>query len=96
MNNVRYRRSPDALHAEVGEDVVALQVERGRCFGMEKVTADVWKLLEDELSLAEICDRLHQDYDVDEATCRTDVERLLALLMEEGLIEAVSPENEPL
>ena len=96
MNNARYRRSRDALHADVGQDVVALQVNRGQCFGMEKVTADVWKLLEEELTLAEICDRLHQDYDVDEATCRTDVEKLLALLTEEGLVETVSPENEPL
>ena len=95
MNIARYRRSTDAIHAAIGEDFVALQVKRGQCFGMENVTADVWKFLEDEPTLAEICDRLHEAYDVDEATCRADVERLLVLMTDEGLVEAVSSKNAP-
>lgn len=89
MNSVRFRRSAQALHSEIGGDVVALQMERGHCFGMEKVTADVWRLLATEPSVSEICDRLLEDYEVDPATCRTDVELLLGMMVQEGLIERV-------
>lgn len=86
---MKYRRSTQALHAEVGEDVVALQVQRGMCFGMENVTADVWRLLVRESSIEEICDQLVDQYDVDQTTCRKDVRELVELMIEEGLVETV-------
>lgn len=89
MTSTRYRHSPEALHADVGEDVVALQVQRGQCFGMEKVTADVWRLLDEELTLDEICERLISDYDVEPEICRADVAQLLDTMRNEGLIEAI-------
>ena len=89
-----YRRSPEALHANVGEDIVALHVRKGRCFGMEHVTADVWRYLEQASSLDQICSRLVDEYEVDPETCRAEVGELLGMMQKEGLVEAIpSPEN---
>lgn len=94
MTDIQYRRSPGALHAAVGDDVVALHVRNGRCFGMEHVSADVWRYLDPPAGLDEICSRLVKEYDVDPDTCRSDVEELLAIMQREGLVEAVpSPQN---
>ncbi len=41
-----YRRTAATMSTEVGDDVVALQAERGFAYGMEEVTATVWRLLE--------------------------------------------------
>ena len=91
MSTQMYKRSPEAIFSEVGEDVVALHVERGHCFGMEKVTAAVWNLLAEPRSVDQLCEALLATYEVGPETCRADVGRLLALLEGEGLVEPVAP-----
>lgn len=86
----RYKRSEKAIFTEVGSDIVALHVERGHCYGLEKVTAAVWKLLAEPASLDEICRHLIGAYEVDPKVCRADVERLIGQFRNEGLIEAVT------
>lgn len=87
VSETSYRRSSEALHAEIGEDVVALHVRLGNCFGMEQVTADVWRLLEQEMSLTELCARLVELYEVDAETCRAEVGQLLGIMEKEGLLK---------
>ena len=86
----RYKRSSDALFAEVAGDVVALHVQRGRSYGMEKVTASVWRLLEQPSDLETICEQLEREYEVDAETCRREVGQLIELFEQEGLVEAVA------
>ena len=85
----RYKRSSEALFAEVAGDVVALHVQKGRSYGMEKVTASVWRLLEQPSDLDSICERLMLEYEVDAETCRREVGQLIELFEQEGLVESV-------
>ena len=85
--DIMYRRSDRALSADVGEDVIALNVQKGHCYGMEKVAADVWSMLELPSSLAQLCARLTDRYEVDPETCRLEVANLLRQFEQEGLIE---------
>lgn len=95
MSELQYRRFPGALHASVGDDVVALHVQNGRCYGMEHVTADVWRILDQPAKLDEICLKLLDEYEVDPSTCRAEVAELLETMRQEGLVEAVpTPQNE--
>lgn len=89
MYETRYRRRDAILFGEIAGDIVALSVERGLCFGMENVTAAVWTLLDRPRSLAEICDALTNDYDVEPERCRSEVASLLGEMEREGLVEAV-------
>jgi len=85
-----YKRSQDAIFSEVGKDVVALHVHRGQCYGMEKVTADVWNLLAEPSDIDRICSELIERYDVEPDLCRADVTRLREQMHKEGLVEQVS------
>ena len=87
MTEPLFKRSEQALSAEVGEDIVALHVARGHCFGMEEVAAAVWKLLERPASLEDICAALVNRYDVEAGLCRTEVGALLDDFQREGLVE---------
>lgn len=93
MSQPKYRRSSEALHSAIGDDVVALHVRHGHCYGMEKVTADVWRLLAEEKSLDQLSNLLKDIYDVDESTCREEVTSLIETMMAEGLVEVVSAGN---
>lgn len=90
MSGAIYKLSGKALFTAVGEDIVALNVDDGQCYGMEKVTAAVWRLLETPMSIDDLCDRLADLYAVEPALCRTDVDRLVHQLRSEGLIEEVA------
>lgn len=82
-----YRRSPATLSADVGKDFVALNVEKGHCYGMEQVAAEVWSLLEQPFNLSQLCEQLIERYEVEPETCRREVADLLRQFQREGLIE---------
>lgn len=90
MTRTKYRRSSETLHSEVGSDIVALNVEQGLCYGMENVTAEVWKLLEEPLTIEQLCDHLSATYDVEPATCAADISSLITTMTAEGLVEVVA------
>ena len=85
-----FKRSEKAIFSNVGGDVVALHVERGQCYGMEKITARVWELLSSPLSANDLCERLMETYLVEPSTCRSDIDELLATMESEGLVERVT------
>ena len=85
-----YQRSPEAIFSEVGGDIVALNVARGACYGMEQVTASIWQLLAEPVTLEQLCARLVEMYEVDPATCRGDVEALLGELEAEGMVQRMA------
>jgi hypothetical protein len=84
-----FRRTDATMSAEVGDDVVALQADRGFAYGMEEVTATVWKLLEEPRDLDTIVTRLTAEYEVREDQCRAEVGTLLERMVSEGLVEHV-------
>lgn len=85
----RFRRSAEAMSADVGDDVVALHVPRGFAYGMEGVTAAVWQMLGEPRSEPEIISNLLDNYEVDEAQCRADILELLDEMVAEGLVERI-------
>ena len=89
MPSEKYRRSNDALFSSIGNDIVALHVRNGHCYGMEDVTAEVWNLLGEPADIQGICDRLLEIYEVEPATCRSEVEHLITQFKNEGLVEGV-------
>ena len=82
-----YRRTPATLFADIDEDIVALHTDRGVCFGMEGVTAEVWKMLDEPRDEAAICARLMELFDVDRETCVEETAELLRQMEAEQLIE---------
>ncbi|MFL6751759.1 MAG: PqqD family protein [Sphingomicrobium sp.] len=90
MTKPLYKRSKEAIFAEVADDIVALHVERGQSYGMEKVTAAVWRLLADPTDVESICAELTSLYEVEPDTCQAEVARLIAQFEKEGLVEKVA------
>jgi hypothetical protein len=81
-----YVRSPDAIFSEVEGEFVALNINKGQCYGMDSIASKVWRLIDEPRSVEEICTTLQAIYDVDPTTCRADVESLLTSLSKEGLV----------
>lgn len=79
-------RNNDLLTAEVDGELVAMSVEEGNCYGLNAVGARIWTLLAEPQSIDSLCAQLMSEYDVDEATCRSEVTALLGDMLEQRML----------
>jgi hypothetical protein len=79
-----------ALEAKVDGEVIAMDIERGTCYGLNRVGSQVWEHMRSPITVDELCGRLEREYAVDASTCRSQVMDLLVELEAEGLVAAVS------
>lgn len=67
---------------------VLVTLPDGELHLLDGTAAAAWELLDHPKTLDELVDRLLQLYDADEARVREDVNELLALLNQAGVVEA--------
>lgn len=77
------------LEAEVDNELVALDVKLGQCFGFNPVATSTWKLLAQTRSFAELRRELMDEYEVDAGRCTEELAALLHELVEAGLAKQV-------
>ena len=85
--SARFVRRADVVEAEVDGEIVALNAETAECYGLNGVGSRIWRLLAAPVTPAEIRTALLAEYEVAPGECERAVERLLAELLAEGLIE---------
>lgn len=78
---------PDVILQELGDDMVLANLDTGVYFALNEVAARTWALLRDCSTLDAVFDALLDEYEVDEATLRSDVESLLKQFEEYGLMQ---------
>lgn len=81
-----YQRAVELMEAELGDEIVALDAQRGTCFGFNNVASTVWRELAEPMTLGVLCDRLLAEYDVARDQCEAEVAALLTDLVDKGLI----------
>ena len=71
---------------QVGDETVILDLASGTYFGLDAVGARIWQLMGEGKTLAEICEVILDEYDVEREQLEADVLRLAAELVERGLV----------
>lgn len=82
-------RAGGFLEAEIDSEIVALSIEHGTCYGLNRVGSRVWTLLARPLLVRDLVATLLTEYQVDPDDCEGQVLDLLEELRAEGLIETV-------
>ncbi len=80
-------RSDSLIEAEVDGEVVALSIDQGTCYGLNKVGSRIWNLIAEPMRVGDICTKLVAEYDVDMPTCERQVLDLLQELHAEKMID---------
>lgn len=78
-------RTEGLLTAEVDGELMAMSIEQGVCYGLDRVGTRVWALIAAPRSVDSLCEALLQEFDVDAEKCRREVVELLQDLRAEGL-----------
>jgi hypothetical protein len=85
----RVVQAKSVLVGQIGDEIVALHVDRGVCFGLNSVGSRVWQDVAQPVTVRDLCLGLHEIYDVEYKTCEAQVMDLLQDLLAEGLVQVV-------
>ncbi|URD61686.1 PqqD family protein [Sphingomonas sp. KRR8] len=88
-DNPTYLRDRELLEAELGDELVALDVDEGLCFGFNDVATAIWRLLREPRTLAGLVEQLTDDYEVAPDECRSDTLAALEILQKHRLVRAI-------
>src|SRR5262252_334953 len=80
-----YKRSPDVIATDLGDELILLDPRRGEMFGLNESGRRVWLGLEQ--SLDDVASAIAAEFGIEPARARADVETLLAALTDAGLVE---------
>lgn len=87
--NTKVSRSETLLSNNLGNDIVMMDIEKGLYYGMEKVAASIWNLIENPVMVENICKSLAKEYDVSPELCLAEVTPFLNDLLNREIIEIV-------
>ena len=90
MTDELYERATNLLEADLGDELMALDVDGGTCFGFNPVATGIWRRLTNPKSFDEIEEALLAEYDVDRSQCRAELHELLNDLVQKGLVRKVA------
>jgi hypothetical protein len=79
--------APDVLSSRLGSEQVMLNLRDGTYYGLDDVGSEIWALLQQPITIGEICETVVESYDVEVERCRDDVVRLMEDLIRRGLVE---------
>jgi hypothetical protein len=89
MVDILYERAAQLLEAELGDEIVGLDVDAGTCFGFNSVAASVWRLLDQPRSAPALKSALLEEYEVAEDLCSRELDGLLDDLVARRLIKRI-------
>ena len=85
----KYIRNNNTISSRLDDELVTMDIEKGKYFSLNPVATQIWELLEQPLGHQQLCDLLMEEYDVDAEQCLVETNECLAKLAEIGLITKV-------
>lgn len=64
---------PELIFSKVGEEIVLLSMETGDYFKVNAVGSRIWDLISEPMEIAEICNVLKSEYEIDSDVCENEV-----------------------
>ena len=82
-------RNTDIRYAALNaEEVVMLNVIAGECYALNSVAVRIWDLLEQPMTVTQLCTRICEEFDVDMETCETAILNFAAEIVNDGIVHA--------
>jgi Coenzyme PQQ synthesis protein D (PqqD) len=84
------QRGPEILTRDVGDEVLLTSEARSEVDVLKGTAAEVWRLLEEPIVVADLVGLLAEAYSADPAVVEADVDALLARLSEIGAVQVLA------
>jgi len=76
----------DTLHVELDGEIVILGLGTEQYYGLSAVGAQIWRLIQHDMTLEEVQQALQEEYDVPPAVLWQDLVQIVGTLVEERLV----------
>ncbi len=80
-------RNPDIIHTDMDGETVMMSIEQGEYYGLDKTATAIWELLESDLTVSDICEKLCEKYDVEAQQCQSDTIPFIQDMAEHNVIK---------
>ncbi|HWB32273.1 MAG TPA: PqqD family peptide modification chaperone [Acidobacteriaceae bacterium] len=78
--------SRDAVATDVNGEVVLMNLERDRCYGLGETGSEIWRRIGAPVKVANVIEDLQNEYEAPPGALEADVLETLRQFLEEGLI----------
>ncbi len=82
----RYIRNSKTISGRLHDEMVMMDMDQGKYFSLNQTATVIWEMLENPMTIEDICTRLAEDFEVDMRQCREDVLSYLEEMTDRGLI----------
>ena len=79
-------KSTELLASELDGELVMMDVESGKYYGLNGMGSVIWNMIDDPKSVSEICLQLEKEYDVEKETCEQEVMAFLNSMDKEKML----------
>ncbi|MFO8054872.1 MAG: PqqD family protein [Bacteroidales bacterium] len=86
MSIKKYTRNNETISGRLNDELVMMDIPKGKYFSLNPVATYIWDILEKPLSADELCNQLIDEYEVEAEQCRKEVAELLEEMEKLGLI----------
>jgi len=83
-------RQEDVLASIVEGELVMMNIQSDSFYGANAVGTRIWELLEQPLTVAQLCSLLQEEFDVDAQTCQQDVLPFIQKIIDEKLVRIIA------
>jgi len=79
--------SEQAVATDVNGEIVLMNMDRNRCYGLGATGSDIWRKLASPIRVSDVISQLKGEYEGPEGSIETGVLKTLSELHSEGLIQ---------
>ena len=83
---MRYLRNKKTISGRLSDELVMMDMEKGKYFSLNPVATRIWDLLDEPRDIDELCSLLTEEYEVDAEKCRAETLDLLQEMTRMGLV----------
>lgn len=94
FENRRVLKAPDVLLQDLDGEAVLLNLGNGQYYGMDENSYHMYKVLTSSSSVQAAFEALLQEYEIEPAKLKSDLDRFLAHLVENGLVKYADEQPE--
>jgi hypothetical protein len=84
-----YQRRSETISGRLNDELVMMDIDKGKYFSLNPVATSIWDKLEKPLSLDALCRLLMDEYEVSEEQCRMEVKEYLDEMEKLGMVLSV-------
>ena len=89
---MRVRRIDNVLDADIDDETVVMDIDKGRYFGFNETGTRIWSLLVQPIVISDLCDQITAEFEVPREHCEQEVFDFLGSLLTRGLLQVMTDE----